>query len=80
MLPHLSQSYVKFPPRKDGFHSKTIFDFSVPLALYDLRRNPSERYYWKELYPVIVEELLKIAENARADLGDDITNSKKNVR
>jgi hypothetical protein len=32
------------------------------------------------LYPVIVEELLKIAENARADLGDDITNRKKNVR
>jgi hypothetical protein len=81
MLPHLSQSYEKYPPGNNGFPGTTIYDFSVPLSLYDLRRDPSERYDVKALYPEIVEELLKIAENAREDLGDDLTNRiGKNVR
>ena len=81
MLPHLSQSYEKYPPGNNGFPGTTIYDFSVPLSLYDLRRDPSERYDVKALYPEIVEELLKIAENAREDLGDDLTNRVgKNVR
>ena len=47
---------------------------TVGLALYDLRRDPSERYDVKDQNPEIVEELQKIAELAREDLGDDLTN------
>jgi arylsulfatase len=43
------------------------------MALYDLRRDPGERYDVQKTYPKIVEELLQLAEEAREDLGDDIT-------
>jgi arylsulfatase len=51
------------------------------MALYDLRRDPSEQYDVQKLYPEIVAELQIIAEEAREDLGDDLTSRKgKNVR
>ena len=50
-------------------------------ALYDLRRDPGERYDVKDSYPEIVRELEKIAADAREDLGDDLTgNPGKNRR
>ena len=45
------------------------------MNLYDLRRDPGENYDVAEYYPEIVKELLLIAEEARKELGDDITNS-----
>jgi arylsulfatase len=41
--------------------------------LYDLRRDPGERYDVKELYPEITEALLKQADAVRDDLGDNFT-------
>ena len=51
------------------------------MGLYDLRRDPGERYDVKDQNPEIVAELMKIAEEARLDLGDGIMNIKgANVR
>ncbi len=50
-------------------------------GLYDLRRDPGERYNVMEYNPEIVKRLQKIADEARDDLGDDLTgNPGKNRR
>lgn len=68
-------------PGNDGYAGKAPEDILIPMALYDLRRDPSEQYDVQKLYPEVIAELQKIAEEAREDLGDDLTNRKgKNVR
>jgi arylsulfatase len=80
VLPHTSKTYEKDVPGKDGLPGM-VSQISVPLALYDLRQDPSERYDVKELYPSIMKELQKVADTAREDLGDDLTDRKgKNIR
>lgn len=80
MLPHNGQSYENQLPGNDGFPGETKI-VPVSLALYDLRRDPGERYDVKDKYPEIVATLQKLATQAREDLGDDITQVVgKNVR
>jgi arylsulfatase len=53
----------------------------VAAGLYDLRRDPGERYNLIDFHPDIVEKLEKIASGAREDLGDDLSgNPGKNRR
>jgi arylsulfatase A-like enzyme len=73
VLPHKGRSYVGQLPGNDGFPGSAPEDFPYPQGLYDLRRDPAEAYDVQKLYPEILEELLKVAETAREDLGDDIT-------
>ena len=81
VLPHEGRSYEGQAPGNDGFPGKVPENHPFPLALYDLRRDPAERYDVKEIYPEILAELQKVAEEAREDLGDDITKrTGKNVR
>lgn len=81
VLPHPSRSYEKYLPANDGFPGKTDENNPMPLALYDLRRDPAERYDVQTLYPEVVAELQKLAETAREDLGDELTNRVgKNMR
>lgn len=81
VLPHEGRSYEGQTPGNDGFPGKTPENNPFSLALYDLRRDPAERYDVKEIYPDILAELQKVAEEAREDLGDDITKrTGKNVR
>ncbi len=69
---HPGKSYVGFKPGADGFPGLTIDNFNFEEALYDLRRDPGERYDVKEYYPDVALELKKLADQARTDLGDDI--------
>ncbi|HET6558244.1 MAG TPA: sulfatase [Prolixibacteraceae bacterium] len=80
VLPHPTQSYEGQMPGMDGFPGK-IGQRTTEMALYDLRRDPGERYDVKALYPEIVDSLSKMADQAREDLGDEILKVEgKNVR
>ena len=70
---HPGRSYVGFQPGKDGVPGKVNSNFKFPKALYDLRRDPGERYDLIEYHPEILEKLEKLAMEAREDLGDAIT-------
>lgn len=75
VFPHQSQTYERFAPGMNGEAGKTAMT-DVPYGLYDMRRDPGERYDMKAIYPEIVEELEKIAAEARADLGDKLKDIK----
>jgi arylsulfatase A-like enzyme len=75
ILPHKGISYVGVEPGKDGWPGKTQNVEITSNELYDLRRDPGERYNIADFNPEIVKELLKIADEARKDLGDDITKN-----
>jgi len=70
---HPGRTYHGFEPGKDGFPGATNENFNFEEGLYDLRRDPGEQYDVKVFYPEIVAELKKIADEAREDLGDDLT-------
>ena len=80
VLPHQFRSYEGMIPGNDGFpgpYAKGITD----TALYNLRRDPGERYDVHAVHPEIVNDILQLVEQARADLGDDLTQrTGKNVR
>lgn len=73
VLAHNGRTYEGFQPGNDGYPGQVNENSPVPMALYDLRRDSGERYDVQKTYPKIVEELLLLAEEAREDLGDDIT-------
>jgi arylsulfatase len=78
---HPGRTYEGFKPGKDGLPGGANENCNFPAALYDLRRDPGERYDVKESNPEVVAELEKIASEAREDLGDDLTgNPGKNRR
>jgi arylsulfatase len=73
VYPHPHRSYGGVLPRNDGWpgpYNKTSVD---SLELYNLIRDPGERYNVIEMYPEIVEELKEIGDRARLDLGDALT-------
>ncbi|HEV7347330.1 sulfatase [Telluribacter sp.] len=75
VFPHEGRTYEGQLPGTNGKPGTAPEDHSFPLALYNLSRDPSERYDVKELYPDQVAELQKLADEAREDLGDDLTKS-----
>ncbi|MEK6478831.1 sulfatase [Catalinimonas sp. 4WD22] len=80
VFPHEHRTYEGLEPGQDGVNGPTG-QAQTALALYDLRRDPGERYDVQNTYPEIVAELQKIADEARQDLGDDLQNIEgKNVR
>jgi arylsulfatase len=76
VLAHPGRTHEGFMPGQDGFPGKLLEDFPFPEALYDLRRDPGERYDVQSLYPKVVAELKLLAEKAREELGDDLTQRK----
>ena len=73
---HPSRSYEGRAPGNDGVPGLAPETVPMPRALYDLRRDPGERYDVQAQHPDIVSRLEVLAGEARRDLGDDLTNSK----
>jgi len=71
---HPSRSYLDQEPGADGFPGAAPEQVIMKEALYDLRRDPGERYDVQAYFPEIVKELKLLADQARADLGDDLQN------
>jgi len=81
VFPHKGRTYEGFEPGKDGMPGLVNEKSEIKAGLYDLRRDPGERYNVMEFYPEIVVKLEKLAGVAREDLGDDLTgNPGKNRR
>jgi len=81
IFPHPTRTYEGFLPGKDGLPGQVNENFFFEGGLFDLRRDPGERYNVRGDHPEIEAELLKIAAAAREDLGDDLTkNEGKNRR
>jgi arylsulfatase A-like enzyme len=80
VLPHHAGSYALNVHGKGGTPGEKT-KVEVPQALYDLAHDPGEAYDVQTRYPDVVRQLLRYAEDARADLGDDLTHRKgANVR
>jgi arylsulfatase len=73
---HPGRSYMGFKPGADGFPGAVDGNFQFEESLYDLRRDPGERYNVKKYYPGVVAELMNLADEARIDLGDDLQKVK----
>jgi arylsulfatase len=70
VFPHTYASYEKTVPRNDGYGGRRIRMQVDSLELYNLMRDPGERYNVIDLYPEIKDELLAVGEKARNELGD----------
>ena len=73
VFPHSGRSYEGYEPGKNGLGGRVNGNFPFEAGLYDLRRDPGERYNLYEFFPEVVEELNMIAQKAREDLGDELT-------
>lgn len=69
VLPHTWRSYHT-TPGKDGNSGKRISMKVESPELYDMRRDPGEQYNVIADYPEKAAEIMKIVEDARAELGD----------
>lgn len=80
VLPHKYRSYESVLPGNDGFPGPCATG-TLDTALYNLARDPGERYDVKDQYPEMVNELFQLVEAAREDPGDELTErTGKNIR
>lgn len=75
IFPHRYRSYEEVLPGNGGLPGE-YNKKETSLELYDLRRDPGERYNVIDQHPIIVSELKVIAEQVRNDLGDSLTGKK----
>jgi len=73
VLPHKTVSYSGVEPGSNGKPGQRRNIVIEKPELYDLRRDPGEQFNVIDWYPEKLEELQRIAEKARIDLGDDLT-------
>ena len=76
VLPHTYRTLGGKPGGRDGIPAKySPVKLTTP-ELYDLRKDPSETRHVAGQFPEPVRKLLDLAEQARAELGDDLTGRK----
>ena len=80
VFPHSHRTYGAFPPGKDGKPGEVIDIPFEELSLFDLRRDPGERYNVIDEYPEEVAGLQEFAAQMRASLGDNLTGEKGSER
>ncbi len=73
VLPHNFQTYEDELPGMNGLPGKR-HTVQTALSLYDLRRDPGERYNVIEQYPEVVENIMVLVRDIRNDLGDDLVS------
>ncbi len=79
-FPHESRSYVGQIPGRDGFPGPTA-TIKIGLELYNLEKDLSEKNNVAGSHPDIVRELKLLADKARLDLGDKLTDVEgRNIR
>ena len=80
VFPHKYVTYGAYEPGNDGQPGKlTNLEIMKP-EMYDLRRDPGERYNVITQYPEEAAKLMKIADQKRHELGDDLTRMKGTER
>ena len=72
VLPHKADSTAGQEPGRDGRMGKTA-PLAVGRELYDLQSDPGERHDVAAAHPEIVADLERVAEAARAELGDTLS-------
>lgn len=73
VFPHHYPSYENVLPGNDGFVGPRGSGKVDSLKLYDLRRDPGERYNVISQNPDVVVRLQELANRTRKDLGDNLT-------
>ena len=80
VFPHKYVTYGAYEPGNDGQPGRlTSLELLKP-EMYDLRRDPGERYNVITQYPEEAAKLMKIADQKRQELGDNLTRMKGNER
>ena len=72
VFPHKYNTYGAYPPGNDGLPGKMASIQMEEPELYDLRRDPGERFNVISEYPEELSKLSRIADEMRLDLGDDL--------
>jgi arylsulfatase len=73
VFPHKYVTYGAHLPGNDGQPGLLTNREITKPELYDLRRDPGERYDVISQYPEVARKLMRIAEGMRDDLGDNLT-------
>lgn len=73
VFPHKYVTYGAHLPGNDGQPGLLANREITKPELYDLRRDPGERYDVIAQYPEAARKLMQIADGMREDLGDDLT-------
>lgn len=76
VFPHRYVTYGAYAPGNDGQPGRLTNLEVFKTELYDLRRDPGERYDVISQYPEVAARLMQIADQKRKELGDNLTRVK----
>lgn len=80
VFPHKYVTYAAYVPGNDGQPGKLGNVELLKAELYDLRRDPGERNDVISQYPEVATKLMRIADQMREELGDNLTRQKGEAR
>jgi len=76
ILPHTYKTLQGVTPGKDGIPARYKTVKIEKPELYDLKKDPSETKNVADKYPDIVQNMMKLVERCRQELGDNLTKQK----